>query len=612
MELVYLWIEKHKNIEKQGFNLGSKFKCKYDYEKNELTIDENPNYIDIFPDNIKVNALIGSNGSGKSSIVEFILLSMLAYKGGSGTEIPSSGWLLIYDKKKEKFFIYLSDDVNPRLEKPKINPNYSKNYSEDLGKEKFFNILYNPSIEMSSTFITRYKDLAYLLYSDDQKPTDIANAFLFPDKTNGILDIRQAYNKYLLNMFKIKNNKEIDIKKVLNGIFKDKKNLEFIPHNIKISLNQSVLESRISNATVRNIVLQLKLSLSIESLKKYLFAFIISMNNQDNESDKIKTYFFKNEGSDLELELQELYHKPRVLNKDKNKFEGFVRELLSSSWIEEHLQNKKNLTSLFRENSNALHKDVYELAKLIDAMEKYRKLDLMKFKSGSDDELNDILSSLPSFIDLDVIDETGRHFSDFSFGEKTILSLIYSLIFYIDFYHKDGKEIFNIILDEAENGLHPLWQKELFNLIIKLLENFKDLKFLLILTSHSPFIISDIPNENIIFLKDGKQVYPDINTFGANIHTLLANAFFMNNGLMGNFAKEKIDNVINILKKPWLNNDEIKGCENIISLIGEPILKAKLRQMLNDARIHKIDEIDIIKNDIKKLEKRIQELEEND
>lgn len=57
---------------------------------------------------------------------------------------------------------------------------------------------------MPSTFITRYNDLAYLLYSDDQKPTDIANAFLFPHKTNGILDIRQAYNKYLLNMFKIK------------------------------------------------------------------------------------------------------------------------------------------------------------------------------------------------------------------------------------------------------------------------------------------------------------------------------------------------------------------------------------------------------------------------
>ena len=34
----------------------------------------------------------------------------------------------------------------------------------------------------------------------------------------------------------------------------------------------------------------------------------------------------------------------------------------------------------------------------------------------------------------------------------------------------------------------------------------KNLKLHLILTSHSPFILSDIPKQNIIFLKDGKQV----------------------------------------------------------------------------------------------------------
>ena len=75
----------------------------------------------------------------------------------------------------------------------------------------------------------------------------------------------------------------------------------------------------------------------------------------------------------------------------------------------------------------------------------------------------------------------------------------------------------------------------------------------------------------------------------------------MNNGLMGNFAKEKIDSVIKILDKPRLDDEEIKSCENIISLIGEPILKTKLRQMLNDARIRKMDEIDAIKDDIEKL-----------
>ncbi len=75
----------------------------------------------------------------------------------------------------------------------------------------------------------------------------------------------------------------------------------------------------------------------------------------------------------------------------------------------------------------------------------------------------------------------------------------------------------------------------------------------------------------------------------------------MNNGLMGNFAKEKIDSVIKILDKPRLDDEEIKSCENIISLIGEPILKTRLRQMLNDARIRKMDEIDAIKDDIEKL-----------
>ena len=70
---------------------------------------------------------------------------------------------------------------------------------------------------------------------------------------------------------------------------------------------------------------------------------------------------------------------------------------------------------------------------------------------------------------------------------------------------------------------------------------------------------------------------------------------------MGNFAKEKIDSIIKILDKPRLDDEEIKSCENIISLIGEPILKTKLRQMLNNARIRRIDEIDIVKSDIEKL-----------
>ena len=71
-------------------------------------------------------------------------------------------------------------------------------------------------------------------------------------------------------------------------------------------------------------------------------------------------------------------------------------------------------------------------------------------------------------------------------------------------------------------------------------------------------------------------------TFGANIHTLLSHGFFMEGGLMGEFAKNKITEVIELLKKEQLSEDEIKTCKHIISIIGEPILQKTLEQQLNE------------------------------
>ncbi len=74
MELIYLWIEDYKNIKEQGFNFSGRYRCEYDREKNELTINENKDYVHIFPDNINVTAIVGKNGSGKSSIFERLII----------------------------------------------------------------------------------------------------------------------------------------------------------------------------------------------------------------------------------------------------------------------------------------------------------------------------------------------------------------------------------------------------------------------------------------------------------------------------------------------------------------------------------------------------------
>ena len=48
MELIYLWVEDYKNIYKQEFNFSPRFTCDYNADNNELTIDENDDYIDNF------------------------------------------------------------------------------------------------------------------------------------------------------------------------------------------------------------------------------------------------------------------------------------------------------------------------------------------------------------------------------------------------------------------------------------------------------------------------------------------------------------------------------------------------------------------------------------
>jgi predicted ATP-binding protein involved in virulence len=115
-----------------------------------------------------------------------------------------------------------------------------------------------------------------------------------------------------------------------------------------------------------------------------------------------------------------------------------------------------------------------------------------------------------------------------------------------------------MLIDEGETTFHPQWQKKYLSYLIYFLsKNFSKQKFHLILTSHSPFLLSDIPIQNIIFLDKDKQGNCKVvdglkdkkQTFGANIHTLLSDSFFMEDGLMGEFAKNKINEIINFHKE---------------------------------------------------------------
>lgn len=112
-----------------------------------------------------------------------------------------------------------------------------------------------------------------------------------------------------------------------------------------------------------------------------------------------------------------------------------------------------------------------------------------------------------------------------------------------------------LFLDEAETSLHPEWQRQLVYNLIWFFESFASgCRVQLVFASHSPVLLSDVPIDNAVFMKrkssaDGccecEVLRPDRglfdNTFCANIHDLYAHPFVLRNGFVGKFATEKVN-----------------------------------------------------------------------
>ncbi|MCW3170346.1 ATP-binding protein [Chryseobacterium sp. 09-1422] len=181
-----------------------------------------------------------------------------------------------------------------------------------------------------------------------------------------------------------------------------------------------------------------------------------------------------------------------------------------------------------------------------------------------------------------------------STGEKALIDL-YSSIY--DYLKAFGDHQYNenciFLLDEADLGFHPEWKKRYINaltttlplLINSVTDKIKNIQ--IIFATHDPLTLSDIPNNNVVYLKKHEvtteilsEIEKPTNSFGANITDLLADSFFIKDGLIGDFAKEKIDHVIKYLNddESSLITDKIEA-KKIINIIDEPILKYKLEDM---------------------------------
>ena len=193
--------------------------------------------------------------------------------------------------------------------------------------------------------------------------------------------------------------------------------------------------------------------------------------------------------------------------------------------------------------------------------------------------------------------------SSFSSGELQLLNSFSYVLYHIKNLECDKSELANnteikypnyenifIVFDEAELYMHPEYQRQfLYKLIDAIYKcNFERIKQIQILiATHSPYILSDVPIQNLLMLENGEKRDSKITeqTFGANIYDLLKNQFFMT-APVGEIARNKINEIIEFANSNSISDDE-KQLENYICYVknlGDSYLRNTLEYLLKNRK----------------------------
>ncbi len=662
MKILYIWIEEYGIIKEQGFVTNSEYNIKGKLEPNRgkegkdkftLCIEKNENYImDFFnldkdsDNNVRISditAIIGENGAGKSTFLNFIKNNLI--DGGGGIQFPA---VIVLKDGKNKI-IYHHESIEINLTGGKDFDQYS------YGDRLEFNHL-NESKNTSFIFYSNIFDYVKWEKEWGENYNISTNYFIKHDKKDGVE--MKYYDSYYseVEIFRYK-----EIKRQLDFVNQFKNNTEFtkfkLPELVQISVNPKMLQRAIPNK---------KSNLELNNnycdfddndvtkynefypLIKYVYLELKKYKNQyKNKQVALKCDWY------MAIFNSFFYNYDLIINLELGLDKILVEcGIISEGTEEKYFQSKDVYDLTIFQKVIVFFESIsiqYEQNNYIDITNWIGHIiKIIKFIEEAIDDghssyfyntisLNTDDSDLSIFNFIELYDKSFNFipflnfdWSDMSSGQKSQLSM-FSRFFYIT-KKNDGtrnlKDDIIILIDEGELYYHPQWQKEFIKTLIYSLkkiygyenETNSSREIQIILTSNSPFVASDLPTKNIVFLKkengkckviDGLQ--ENMYTFGANIHTLLSDSFFMNDGLIGSFAKHKIDNLVKSLINDTSENIQKRSKEinSIIAMIGEPIIRNKINKIFKDRMYDGIESSTFysgVARRINQLEKEIQEL----
>lgn len=636
MELIYIYIDNYRNkkFQNQKISFSDRFRVDYNEKSKSLTI-EVKKFVNLYPYNIcMMNAIVGKNASGKTSLLDLI-----------GEEITDRENIESYTIEGD-IYKSLSDSLSGT--KPVFTKNDKDSYfllyyvgKDEKGKDYF--AFETCDIEKYATIFENSRDKI------EEKAKDWffcyfqleGEKILYKGNGSGPIGLQDKttilsfkHNRQRKNFFSTRADSDSGIieRKTINI------GENLLADEIKFLIEQMGIKKRES---FKNNTYTLRVDLN--KAKMYLDQEdIIEPYNKENlqELSENQKYLLKFTYGYACFALNAILRDGRYDEEQKKKCLKCISEIRKNvNTYEEWKDYYHNVINVLFEKMNYEGVTLESYIKIEEALEtffenaeknkiilRFRR-DYFKISLTKESDISTIQDVIRKCLDeateknmikedsiiLDYLDTSIEWLSA---GERETLSLYTSISDGIS--EKDNSHSYILLLDEMERSMHPEMCRTLVYDLMHFLKQYENKAFQVILSTHSPFIIGDIFNENVVELdRKGQEIKvrsADNATFGQNIHVLLKNTFFLEH-TFGEFARLRMMNILSYLSKEemkWeeikeLNKDEIRSfLEENIARVGEEILREHMEELFR-MNFQSIDEqIEFHQEAIRKLQEKKQ------
>ncbi|MGN7995845.1 hypothetical protein [Chitinophaga sp. 22308] len=598
MQLNFIWIKSYKNIEKLGFSFSDEFLYNYDQGLGKLLITPNVDYVpDIYGESISaLSAIIGMNGAGKSTLLEFLLFRLGSHSDSSFTAYTSGfECIAIFDKT---IFCHSSLKIEnlAELEQMKFECCYfdetiCRQWIEEAGR-KIFVDRYQPSLGYRIIYYSNIFDIKYIY--DYSHSIDISTKTLLYTDAAESPGFRSATRSgaadrvHPINAFRAE-----ELRRQMNLITEGEIALPIaLPKYVYLFMDDrrdTFFGEKTSWFTDQGMGWLIDIPDHLYDVMMLIKSKVVSREEFKNNFICLFKYrIFLSLGTRFPTKVSELNEELVV------DFIFSHAEILPQQVIDIFLDDgaiQVALVLIFSALEKVVHSsDIPEQWLSIRDDSMWETFGKIQVASNEDSQ---VLFDLIRYYNIIVGDYNFLTYQwpGFSSGENNML-VFYSRFFSIR-KHEGLKNAHNLIIliDEGETYFHPDWQRKYLDMIVGYLGKlFSGKKIQLIITSNSPFIISDVPKSKINFLalENGAprvlehEEFKD-ETFGSNIHSLYTNAFFLQNTLIGEVARKWIERIIQDLNNRDFVHDEamVDQLKKKIGIIGEPVIRTLLLQRLD-------------------------------